>query len=283
MDAILLCIKKRGIRFFSKISFPNTQVIRFHAKHNFMGLLRTRIHNFDNVLLMAHGSNKSILTTTNDLNHPYITYISADEVDSFKNDFVFAVSCSTANEFGKRCIEQGAIAYLGYQVELGCLFYSYSSGNCTVPKRITSAVDTIIKHIFIEELSRAYEEFLLNPINVSILKERFSFLLEKRIARLSNMTPTELYAEYHVSFSERDIKKFVVDIVLRVLSYLDDILPRLVCLGDENYFSASYITYRKQKGVSTERISEELEMSKAFQSLSHIEYKEHLRELTAST
>ena len=242
MDAILLCMKKRGIRFFKKINFPTTNVIRFHAKENFLGLLRARIQNFDNVLVMAHGSNHSILTTTTNPNHKYEEYITSKDTYAFKNDFVFAVSCLTALEFGKHCINQGAIAYLGFEVELGYLFSSYPGERSFVPKRVSTAVDTIIKHIFIEELSQSYEEFLRTPINVRTLKERFSFLLEKRIAELPQFTPVEFREKYGINFSERDHKNFVVQLTLQVLSYLNEILPHLVCLGDENYLSASYIT-----------------------------------------
>lgn len=71
MDAILLCMKKRGILFFRKIKFPTTNVVRFHAKNNFLGLLRSRCNEYDNVLIMAHGANHAILTTTTDLHRPY--------------------------------------------------------------------------------------------------------------------------------------------------------------------------------------------------------------------
>lgn len=279
MDAILLCMKKSGIRFFKNIKFPNTEVIRFHAKDNFLGLLRSRTRDYDNVLLMAHGSNNAILTTTLDPNHHYTTYISANDANAFKNDFVFAVSCLTANEFGKRCVDVGAIAYLGYQVEIGCIFSSYSSEYNNMPKRICNAVDTIIKHIFLEELSCAYEEFLRTPISVQTLKERFSFLLEKRIAQLLNMDIEQLHDKYNISITERDYKKYVVEIVLRVLSYLDDILPRLICLGDSNYISSSYIAYQKRDGKPPKTISAELEENYFFNLLHHTEYKAFLREL----
>ena len=278
MDAILLCMKKRGIRFFRKINFPTTDVTRFHAKRNFLGLLKTRIKNFDNILIMAHGSNDSILTTTTNPNHKFRVYISSEDAFAFRNDFVFAVSCLTALEFGKQCIDQGAIAYLGFQVELGYLFSSYPGEQSNVPKRVSTAIDIIIKHIFIEELSRAYEEFLRNPINVRTLKERFSFLLEKRIAELTLFTPAEFYEHYGVKFSERDYKNFVVQLTLQVLSYLNDILPHLVCLGDENYLSASYITYRIHDGVSPQKLLEDLEVLPTFLRMSNETYKQHLRD-----
>jgi len=246
-----------------------------------MGLLHTRTKKFDNVLLMAHGSSNAILTTTHNPSHQYTTYITADEADAFINDFVFAISCSTANEFGQTCVNKGAIAYLGYQVNLGPLFYSFPDDKYGIPKSVSTAVDTIIKHIFIEELSCAYEEFLTTPINVNVLREQFSFLLERKFAELSNMNVQQLNEEYNVRLSENYHKKFFVTLTLQALSYLNDILPRLVCIGDGNYISSSYIAYEKEKGVSQEKLAEELESNTAFKKLLHTPYKQYLRELVA--
>lgn len=276
MDAILLCMKKRGIRFFKKIKFPTTQVVRFHAKSNFLGLLRTRRDEYDNVLIMAHGSNKAILTTTTDLHRRYTPYIDQKDADAFKNDFVFAVSCLTANEFGKYCVDKGSIAYLGYQVELGCLF---SSDPDNVPGSVITAINTLVKHIFVEELSKAYEDFLQSPINVCVLKERFAFFFEKRLAELSDMSVEQVYDRYSIKISDRHYKAYAVRMILDILSMLDDILPRLICIGDENYISSSYIRFRKEAGYSSAEISDELEENPYFKNLAHKEYKRYLREI----
>lgn len=281
MDAILLCMKKRGIRFFSKLRFQNSEVVKFYERKSFLKALCSRYRKFDNVLLIAHGSDSAILTTTNDLNKPYTVYITSNEAHAFKNDFVFAVSCLTANEFGKCCVERGAIAYLGYQAEIGCLFYSYSVENRNFPKRITYYVDIMIKRIFVEELSRVYEEFLTSPISVRVLKERFSYQLEHRIAQLTDIPTTQLNTKYGIKLTERDSQKYVVEVILRMLSYLNDILPKLVCIGDENYISASYLTYRRRDGFDSKQLSEELEANHAFQSIIHDNYKQHLRELAS--
>lgn len=283
VDAILLCMKKRGIRFFSSIKFPNTIVMRFHKKDNFLGLLRRRMEEFDNVLLMAHGSSKGILITTNNPNHQYTVYISIEESCVFKNDFVFAVSCSTVNEFGQSCVDKGAIAYLGYQVEIGGLFSSYSEQNFNIPKRINTAIDTIIKRIFIEELSYSYERFLREPISVQLLKEIFSFSIEKRISHLLNMSPEQIFNSFKVPISERDYKKYVVGIVLNALSYLDEVSQRLICIGDGNYISASYFVYRKQEGVNSSDLLNELETNQFFIALQHEPYKAYLRNLIYKT
>lgn len=277
MDAILLCMKKRGILFFRKIKFPTTDIVRFHAKDNFLGLLRARCNEYDNVLVMAHGANHAILTTTTDLHRPYVAYIGQKDADAFKNNFVFAVSCLTANEFGKCCVEKGSIAYLGYQVELGCLFASDPGPQSNVPGAVITAVNTLIKHIFVAELSRAYEEFLRSPISVRVLKERFAFAFEKRLVELSDMSAEQVYSEYSLKISDRHYKAYAVKMILDVLAALGDILPKLICIGDENYISSSYIRFRKENGFTPTEISEELEANPYFQKLEHEEYKRYLR------
>lgn len=281
MDAILLCMKKKGIRFFRKIRFPTTNVVRFNAKENFLGLLRSRSNEYDNVLIMAHGANHAILTTSTDLHMPYVAYIGKQDADALKNNFVFAVSCLTANQFGKSCVEKGSIAYLGYQVEIGCLFASDPGPQSKVPGSVTTAVNTLVKHIFIQELSKAYEEFLKTPISVCVLKERFAFAFEKELAELSDMSAEQVYSKYSVKISNCHYKAYAVKMILGVLAVLDDILPKLICIGDENYISSSFIKYRRLSGISPAEISEELEANPYFQKLAHDEYKRYLRQVAA--
>lgn len=279
MDAILLCMKKRGIRFFRKIKFPTTNVVRFHAKNNFLGLLRTRYDKYDNILIMAHGSNNAILTTTTNLHEHFKPYINETDADAFKNDFVFAVSCLTANEFGKQCVDKGCITYLGFQVEIGWLFESNQKLECKIPNSVATAIDIIIKHIFVEELARAYEEFLKSPISVQILKERFAFAFEKRIAELQNLSVAQVHQKYSVKVSERHYKVYVTRVILYVLSNLDNVISKLICIGDENYISSSFIRFRKEEGCSSAEIISELESNPYFEQLKHEEYKCYLREI----
>lgn len=279
MDAILLCMKKRGIYFFRKIRFPNTDVVRFNAKTNFLGLLRSRRVEYDNVLIMAHGWHNSILTTTHDISHPYAKYIGCDEVDAFENDFVFAVSCLTANTFGMKCIERGSIAYLGYQVEIGYLFSAEPSPESRVPGSAVIDINTLIKHAFVESLSKAYEEFLRNPISVKLLRMRFSFEFEKRLSMLLEMTPREIHEKYNIKINERHYAAYATNLILKTIANINEILPRLVCIGDENYISSTFIRFRKQAGLSGEEILRELETNPSFADLRHEKYKAYLREL----
>lgn len=150
-----------------------------------------------------------------------------------------------------------------------------------VPGSIITAVNTLVKHIFIAELSKAYEEFLKTPISVRVLKERFAFAFEKRLAELLDMSTEQVYNKYSVKISERHYTAYAVKMILNVLAVLDDILPKLICIGDENYISSSYIRFRKEAGFSSNEISEELEANPYFQKLAHDEYKRYLRGIAA--
>lgn len=279
MDAILLCMKEKGIRFFSKMQFPNIKVTKYYKKEEFLDLLKRRINEFDNVLIMAHGADQGILTTTKNPSHPYKIYISLDETNAFKNDFVFAVSCYTANEFGRKCVQNGALAYLGYQVEIGSLFCSYEKNTFIVPKRINKYVDTIIKHIFIEELSHVYEKFIQEPISVQVLKELFSYVLEKRISELLEMNLNQIKEKYGVTILEADYRKYFVKVVLEVLSLLDEVSNHLVCLGDSNYISATSFKLKKDKDGDIASSIKELECNTFFMAIESELYKNYLRGL----
>ncbi|MBR5424352.1 MAG: hypothetical protein IK108_10115 [Clostridia bacterium] len=263
MDAVLLCMKKRGIRFFNKIQFNNTKIQKYHEKKSFLEHLRVNKQNAENVLIMAHGSNGAILTTTRNPSHPFTTYISSKDVDAFYNDFVFAVSCLTANEFGQKCIENGTRTYLGYQIEIGPFFKVSLSNRTQIPKRIINTIDTVVKHIFVEVLAEAYEDFLMNPISVETFRELFSFLLEKRISSLVDINIETLYREYGIKIVSRHYEKYITSIVLYVLSCLNDVLSKLICLGEKSYISPTFVQYYCAK-MNYDKLMLELKNSEDF-------------------
>lgn len=275
MDAILLCMKKRGIRFFAKIKFPNTEVIKYHTKSLFLAHVSSRECEYDNILFMAHGTEDSIITPIF-RTQKYIRYITEAEANVFKNDFIFAVSCSTAKQFGRKCVQEGAIAYLGYEVQFGGLFSCTNQDNRTFPKHVRKSVDVIVKHIFISALSSAYEEFLRNPISVKVLRERFAFLLEQSIAELSDMTADELHEQYHVRITDHEFNKYFVCLVSMTLSSLDEILPCLVCLGDDNYISPTFIKYQIEQGKTRTSLAHELLSNASFQLIQNQDFRTHL-------
>ena len=279
MDAILLCMKKRGIRFFRQIRFPNTNVVRTYEKTSFLSLLRIRRAQYDNVLIMAHGDNDCILTTTSDLHHPYRKYITCEETNAFENDFVFAVSCLTANKFGEECKEKGCIAYLGYQIEISSMFSAELSHQSQIPGSVIVNTNILLKRIFISSLSKSYEEFLTKPMSVKLLRARFSFELEKQLVTLAEMSPQAIHEKYGVKICNRHFTLYATEMILTVLENINEIMPRLICIGDENYISSSFIRYKKKEGISSAAILQELEGTQAFKDLQHVEYKAYLKQM----
>ena len=186
----------------------------------------------------------------------------------FQNDFVFAISCLTALEFGNKCVKEGAIAYLGYQVEIGNLFNCYTTSITNLPKRISEAVDLIMKRIFVDALSKSYGEFLSRPISVNTLKERFSYLIERNVVELLTMTIDDIYTKYGVKILENHYKKYLVAVVLKVLSELKEASAKLVCIGEENYISPTFVDHYFKAGFSKERQIEEIMSNHYYQSMS---------------
>lgn len=277
MDGIMLAMKKRGIRFFSKIKFNNTDVKRYYGKVEFLPFVRSRRDANDNILLMAHGGKHAILTTTINPSAAYDIYISSDETTAFRNDFVFAISCLTALEFGKKCVQNGAIAYLGYQVEIGSLFNSYSTSVTNLPKRVSNAIDIMIKRIFVQSLSKAYEEFLCHPISVNTLRERFSYLLERGIVEILSLTTDQIFEKFGIKIQEHHYKKYMITIVLRALSELKEISSRLVCIGEENYISPTFINHYYSSGFSKEQLLSIIETNQYYVKM-NIQHQEMIRE-----
>lgn len=266
-------MKKRGIRFFNKIKFSNVEYVKFHRKREFLQLLNKRKQEFDITLILAHGAPDCILTTTNDIAHPYKRYINITDTTAFVNNFIFAVSCDTANEFGQESICNGAIAYLGYEVKIEKIF---STQGINIPHRVSIAFDTIIKHIFIEELALSLEKFTHQMMSVQLLKEYFSFSVETRISKLQEMSEEEIFEEYNVKIKTSDYTRYTPEIILKELVELGETARHLICLGDENYFYYGFIEQMRNVGESSSKIIAHIKNSTFFQQMQHQPYKDFL-------
>lgn len=274
MDVIFLCMKKSGIRFFNKIKFSKIKCIKLHLKHPFLCILKRRKSEYDIVLIMAHGASGCILTTSRDLHQRYVTYIDKSETTDFINDFVFAVSCDTANEFGKESIKNGAIAYLGYQIKIAKLFCTKGPN---IPSRISSAFDTIIKHIFIEEISANIEAFVTEITTVKLLRDKLSFDIERRLYNLQEMNSQQIHELYGVKIDDKQLKKYMGPIMVKQLEFVDEVNRHFVCLGDGNYFYHGFITECLNRGQDRTSILERMCANEAYSSIDNVSYKEYLK------
>ena len=111
---------------------------------------------------------------------------------------------------------------------------------------------------------------------------RFSFEVEKRLSMILEMTPKEIHERYNIKLNERHHTAYTTNLILKTIEHLDEVLPRLVCIGDENYISSTFIRFRKEEGLSGEDILRELEYNQSFIDLQHEKYKAFLKELAVS-
>lgn len=251
MKLLQLCMKKRGIRFFSKIpkEFQNSSVSsnykNYTTKERFLSELAKRENEYDMILITAHGAeNKFIIPITQfdpyRLEHPersfdkYRTYISIKETRFFKNDFVFAVSCLTAQELGPAVVKNGVIAYLGYDVIIENLF---NVSDICMSSRVRDLYETVVKRIFIKELVRAVTKFLNDMQNVLMLKQWFSIQLEKSLIKFFSMSADEVYNTYGIGINKEIWNRNRQKLQIQQLNFFGEINRHLIIVGDPKYIS----------------------------------------------
>ena len=277
MDLLHLCMKKPGIRFLNKLEFKAPiNYIKVHIKTPFFNILNSRSSNYDVVLITAHGSKDSILTVNSrDLNNQFKRYILLEDTRYFVNDFVFAVSCDTALEFGAKSIENGAIAYLGYSMKIEKLF---SCNPKNVPKRIVYGYNLMFKKIFREVLQDNLNVFLQYPTSVTMFKERLSFSLEQRLTQLLTLDSYEIYQKYGVKITEREKNKYNAHIVMKQVEVINEIDKHFVCLGDANFFYHGTVV-GMCKSLGKDQAKKYITNLQFYNELSNQKYKQYVESL----
>ena len=81
---------------------------------------------------------------------------------------------------------------------------------------------------------------------------------------------------YNVRISDHEFNKYFVYLASMTLSYLDEILPCLVCLGDENYISPTFIKYQMEQGKDRDSLSQELQENTSFQKIQNQQFRTYL-------
>lgn len=251
MELIQLCMIKRGIRFFAKIpkEFENTSLIsnykNYTTKERFLSELARRENEYDMILITAHGAEDKIIVPITQFDpyrqeHPersndnYKKYISLKDTRFFKNNFVFAVSCLTAQEFGPAVVKNGVITYLGYDVSIENLFNV--SGIC-MSSRVRELYEAVVKKIFVKELVQSITKFLNDMQNVLMLKQWFAFRLEKRLIEFFSMSAEEVYATYGIRINKDIWNSNRQKLQIQQLNFLGEINRHLIIIGDPKYIS----------------------------------------------
>lgn len=251
MELVQLCMKKRGIRFFAKIPKEFENKINtckckcYSTKEAFLTELERRENEYDMILIAAHGAEHKIIVplTQRELyrqersqgaSRGYRSYISIEETKYFKNDFVFAVSCLTAKEFGPAVVKNGVIAYLGYDTIIEGLF---DVSEVNMSSRVRELYAAVAKKIFIKELASAVSKFLNDMQNVKMLKQWFALHLEKSLVEFFSMSAEEVYATYNIGINKDIWNKNRQKLQIQQLNFLGEINKHFIIIGDPEYIS----------------------------------------------
>ena len=277
MDLLHLSMKKPGIRFLNKLEFQAPiNYVKVHVKTPFFNILDRRSSNYDVVLITAHGSKDSILTVNSrDLNNQFKRYIFLEDTRYFVNDFIFAVSCDTALEFGEKSIENGALTYLGYSMKIEKMF---SCNHKNIPKRIVHGYNIMFKKIFREALQDNLNIFLRYPTSVAMFKERLSFNIEQKLTQLFTLNPYDIHQKYGVKITEREINKYNAHIVMKQLEVINEIDKHFVCLGDANFFYHGTVV-EMCKSHGKDQTKKYISKLQFYKELSNQKYKQYVESL----
>ena len=99
------------------------------------------------------------------------------------------------------------------------------------------------------------------------------FFLSRRLLNTISQFQTtlnieQIHAKYNIKISERNYNNYIVTLVLRVLTDLNEISSRLVCLGEENYISATFVDYYLKNGKTKAEILKCIKLNEYYQKMS---------------
>lgn len=251
MEILHFYTAKKGVRFLVHtrnllLESLGSESYRYYwEKNSFLGRLNRNRDEYDVAVITAHGSDDAILMprpiAEREYHHSdYIKIMEVEDTEKFRNDFVCAVACSTALEFGRKAIENGTLAYMGYEIIIQPLFQVSDRG---ISKKVRETCEMAIKKAFTEEFADAFQHFIKDFQSVKMFRQNFSFKLEKRIIRFFKMSADEIYKVYGYKVDEGIWRKNRPRVQLLQLNFLKEVNRHLVCLGDEEYISAVGFRY----------------------------------------
>ena len=251
MEILHFYTEKKGVRFLARSrkllseSLGSEWYLPYWEKPEFLSRLMKNRDEYDVAVITAHGSEDAILMPWPEAERErhrsaYQKIMDIKDTEKFRNDFVCAIACSTALEFGPRAIENGTLAYLGYEIVIQPLFQVSDLG---ISKKVRETCEMVMKKAFVEEFADAFQCFIREFQSVKVFRQNFSFRLEKRLIRFFRMGVDEIFEAYGCRVDEGTWRKNRPMVQLLQLNFLKEVNRHLVCLGDEGYISAVGFRY----------------------------------------
>lgn len=251
------CPDEIGLRFFRDtiIQFEtqfNSTIeesiyCSFKDENQFLDALNKRMDDFDIVILTAHGYNSGIVRENPDSHvpphNPYIPIITMDHSKHFKNNFIFAYSCYTLNQFGHNCVNgEKAISYIGFgdSIEDALMLEADLKGNFTIYLR------KIVEKIYTNSFVETFENFLLRCHTANEFKEYFIISIERKINNLLKLDIKNINDLYNLDLKDSDKKELIKSVNIELLLRFEKFSENIGIEGEENYIPWYYIEDQPQ-------------------------------------
>lgn len=270
MKILHYCPSERNIRFFKNLTANLKELftdyvsitdkekvyIKFTRSSDFIYKLSKRRENSDIILISAHGWNDSILKAVE--GNKYRREIPKEKTTLFQNDFVFALSCYTFNEFGQDSINNKALTYVGFDDSIEGVFvieqYNYKS--------FVGNVEIIVRRVYMNAISASIDQFIKRCFTAKEFRQYLLLKLDKEISKLYRKSIEELNDEFGINLNNFRKEVPIENIKIEILSKIDYFGEKLKIAGEEYYIPWYFISYQSKEELEkllekTNKIKEE--------------------------
>jgi len=208
----------------------------FNKSGDLFKSLENRINSTDLILITAHGTPEYI---EGELEKGEPIKINMGEFHRFRNSFVFAFSCSTADLGEVICEESDVLSYLGFN-DIVNLKVKTSQG------KYEKEFSNILRQIYNDTLIESFTTFTQQNYTVSQLANLISLNLKRCYVKLLAMKPEEIVKKYLISKRVANNKEFIKCLHADLLTTIDAVRERITIYGERDFIPWYFIKSEDQ-------------------------------------
>jgi len=226
----------RGTRFLKQ--FQQTLASEYGQTYEFYNKspelfhsLERRLHSTDIILITAHGTAEFI---EGELDRGEPIKITVEDFYRFRNSFVFAFSCSTADLGEIICKESNVLSYLGFN-DIVNLQVKTSKG------QFVTEISNILKQIYNDTLFESFVTFTEENYSVAQLAQLISLNLKRYYVRLLAMSSEDIVVKFSISRRVAFNREFTKCLHADLLTTIDAVRQRITVYGEKNFIPWFFI------------------------------------------
>lgn len=196
--------------------------------NDFLGFLNSRLTYPDVVLITAHGTNNAILRLRKGT---LVKAMRLHQTRLFKHNFVFAISCGTATEFGSKAIDEAAQVYIGFDDEIQSDFKFDNGSN----NKFNLILESVFKEIYQTSVNEAFEIFIKKCLTAKEFCMHMDLIFKRQVRKTLRMGIKELRTIYSAPITDKYVSELKAIIKLQFLAKFDSLRGKITLLGDEQF------------------------------------------------